>query len=132
VSTEKNKDPSTNPFLWVDALCQKNSDPMSEYGEAKWQRVSFMVTRAMSQYQDCLFQAAELNLYRDVPAQQAYDYYMKGIRAKKRFAKWGKKKSDADVQLIQQHYGYSRQKAEEALRVLTEEQVEYIRKLEGA
>lgn len=127
---KKDKDPALNPFMWVDALTQKNSDPMLEFGEAKYDRVSFMVNRAMSQYRDCLMMAAELNLYQDVPNRQAYDYYMKGVRPGKRFAKWGKKKSDADAQLIQKHYGYSRQKAEDALKLLTKDQVAHIRELE--
>lgn len=117
-----------SPFIWVDALCQKTSDPISEHGEAAYP--AFMVNRAMSQYQDCLFLAAELNLY-DVSNRMAYDFYMTGIRAKKRFAKWGKKKTgEGETLAVMNHYGYSREKAEEALKVLTPEQIEHIVELE--
>lgn len=113
-----------SPFVWVDALCTKKGDPMGEYGEDEYP--TFMVNRSMSQYQDCLFHAAEINLYPDMLAKQAYDYYWFAIRAKKRFGKWGKKKNVGDVALIMDHYQVNRVRAEEILRVLTPEQVQVI------
>jgi hypothetical protein len=128
--TEYKKE-KVSPFAWVDALCQKNSDPMEEHGEAAYP--GFMVNRAMSQYNDCIFNAAEINVYPDLPPRMAYDYYMNSIRAKKRFAKWGKKKTgEGEILAVMTHYGYSRIKAEEAMRVLTDEQLAYIVELEKA
>lgn len=122
---EIKKKEKVSPFAWVDALCQKSSDPMEEHGELAYP--AFMINRAMSQYQDCIFFAAEMNLYKDLDNRYAYDFYMHGIRKQKRFAKWGKKKTgEGEVLAVMEHYGYSRIKAEEALRVLTEEQVAYI------
>lgn len=118
-----------SPFAWVDCLTQKKGDMIQEHGEAAYP--AFMVTRALSQYPDCVHMAAEINLYKDIPNRYAYDYYMTGIRKGKRFAQWGKKKStDGDVGVVMNHYCVSREKAEEFLKVLTEDQLKEIRALE--
>jgi len=127
---EIKKKEKVSPFIWIDALCQKTGDPMEEHGELAYP--AFMVNRAMSQYQDCILYAAEINLYKDLDNRYAYDFYMNAIRKKKRFASWGKKKTgEGEVLAIMEHYGYSRIKAEEALRVLTEDQVSYIMEYEN-
>lgn len=128
---EVKKTEKVSPFIWVDALCTKSGDPIAEHGEAAYP--AFMVNRSMSQYPDCILTAAEVNLYQWLPNRMAYDFYMKVIRAKKRFAKWGKKKAgEGEVLAVMTHYGYNREKAEEAMRVLTPEQLAYIVELEGA
>lgn len=120
-----------SPFVWVDALCQKTGDPMKEYGEVAYP--AFMINRSMSQYMDCVFHAAEMNLYKDLDARLAYDYYLHGIRAKKRFAKWGKKRvADEAVAAVMTHYGVNREVAEGYASLMGSEQLEEIVELEAA
>ncbi len=125
---EKKWAEKVSPFVWVDALCTKNGDPMAEHGEAAYP--AFMVNRAMSQYADCIGHAAEINLYQDLDPRMAYDYYMKALRPKKRFAKWGKVKNETEVKLLMQHYQINRERAEETLGLLTKEQIAHIKELE--
>lgn len=133
MSTQESKKEKVSPFAWVDCLTQKNGDLMAEHGEAEYNKVSFMVNRAMSQYPDCILYAAEINLYKDLDGRYSYDFYMNTIRKKKRFAKWGKKKAgEGDILAVMEHYGYSRTKAEEAMRVLSPEQLAYIVEYENA
>jgi hypothetical protein len=120
-----------SPFAWVDALCNKKSDPMAEHGEAAYP--AFMVNRAMSQYQDCVFYANEMNLYRELDARLAYDFYMHGIRAKKRYAKWGKKVvPDDNLKAVMSHYGVNRDVAEAYSRLMTSDQLDQIVEFEAA
>jgi hypothetical protein len=129
--TSTTKIEKVSPFKWVDCLTQKIGDLMEEHGEAAYP--AFMVNRAMSQYQDCILYAAEINLYKDLDNRYAYDFYMNALRKKKRFAKWGKKKTgEGDILAVMEHYGYSRTKAEEAMRVLSPEQLAYIMEYENA
>lgn len=129
--TEKYKDEKISPFAWVDALSQRKGDPMEDHGEAAYP--AFMVNRAMSQYPDCIFLAAEINLYRDLDNRMAYDFYMTSVRPKKRYAKWGKKKTtEGELGAVMTHYSYSREKAEAVMRVLTADQLKEIVELEEA
>jgi hypothetical protein len=49
------------------------------------------------------------------------------IRARKRFDKWIKIEDDAEVEMIKEYYGYSNEKARQALTILSEEQKQYIK-----
>lgn len=129
MASEK-KNEKASPFVWVDALCLKKADMIEEHGEAAYP--AFMVTRAMSQYPDCVHMAAEVNLYKDMPGRYAYDYYYGAVRKAKRFAQWGKKKTtEGDIGVVMSHYQVSREKAEEFMRILTPEQVAEIKFLEN-
>jgi hypothetical protein len=127
---KKYKDEKVSPFVWVDSLCTKVGDPMEEHGEEAYP--AFMINRAMSQYQDCIFHAAEINLYPNMDNRMAHDYYRTAIRAAKRYGKWGKKKNVGDVSLLMEHYQINRERAEETLRLLTPEQLVIIRTEEKA
>ena len=118
------------PFAWIDAITTKKGDPMEEHGEKAYP--AFMINRGLSYYPDCVLHAAEINMFQDLPAKMAYDYYRQAIRPGKRFAKWGKKKKDDDLTLVMEHYKINRIKASAALRILTPEQINTIRETQEA
>ena len=90
----------------------------------------WMVNRALSLHQDMLFQANEMNKWSNLPKDAQYRYLLATIRSAKRpFVKWPSAVKDENVALIQRHFGYSRDKAVAALRILSEEQVEAITKI---
>jgi len=91
---------------------------------------AFMVNRALSLHQDCLFFANEMNGLYHLPKKAQYEYLLKSIRARKRnFVPWPKKQNNEDIKLVMRHFGYSQTKALQALNILTEEQLSSIRKL---
>jgi hypothetical protein len=49
------------------------------------------------------------------------------IRAKNRWDKWLKTEKNAEVEMIKEYYGYSNEKARQALAILSEEQKQYIK-----
>ena len=92
----------------------------------------------MSNFRDTLFYANEMNLNAHLSDKLHYHYLFYSVRKTKRFQK---KKTDDDkrleasmkrehelVSLIQEHYKYNVTKARQALAVLTEEQINTIRK----
>ena len=56
-----------------------------------------------------------------------FDYYRFSTRKRKRFGKWMKAGSVKDLDLVKSYFGYSNQKAKDALKILTPEQLEEIR-----
>jgi len=90
---------------------------------------SFMVNRALSLQNDCIFQAQEMNRNYHLPVRLQYNYLMGNIRPKKRWAQWPKKnQKDGDIIAIVKYFSCSEKQAFEYMNVLTEEQLEHIRK----
>ena len=56
-----------------------------------------------------------------------YDFYLNSLRKKKRFAPWLKKGKVEDLEAVKKYYGYSEEKAQQAMTILTKEQVKYIK-----
>jgi hypothetical protein len=72
--------------------------------------------------------ANQMNVNFGLDRKPQYDYLINIVRAKKRsFAKWEKPIQEENLQSIKLFFGYSDAKAAEALKVLTDEQIEYIK-----
>lgn len=93
---------------------------------------------SLSNFLDTVLYANEMNTNYDITDQMHYDYLFYSIRKVKRY---GKKKTEQDkkmerlqkledekVALIQEYYKYNTSKARAALNVLTETQLDIIRK----
>lgn len=89
---------------------------------------SFMVNRALSYHMDCIMYANQMNVNFGLDRKPQYDYLINIVRAKKRnFAKWEKPIQEDNLQSIKLFFGYSDAKAAEALKVLTDEQIDIIK-----
>jgi hypothetical protein len=49
------------------------------------------------------------------------------LRKRKRFSPWIRKDKVTDLDCVKQYYGYSNEKASQALKVLSNEQIEFIK-----
>jgi NACalpha-BTF3-like transcription factor len=90
--------------------------------------VPFMVNRGLSYFGDTVMYANEMNMHASIPKKWQFEFYLTGLKKKKRFSKWAKKESTSDdLKLIMQEYNYSSKRAQEALDMLTDEQLKSIR-----
>lgn len=90
---------------------------------------AFIVNRALSYHVDCLPYVAELSSMSHLDDDMQYQYLINTIRSFKRdFHKWQKVETVEDLECVKTYFGYSNQKAKEALRILTNEQLVEIRK----
>lgn len=91
---------------------------------------AWMVNHGLSYHADTVLFANEMNKAYKLPADMQYDFLFHTIRKRKRpFVKWIKQAQDSDIEMLQTLYGYSIQKAKEALSVLTQEQLAQLREL---
>jgi len=96
--------------------------------EAERVYTPFIVNRALSMHKDTIFHANQMNQCYNLPKKPQIDYYLNTIRSVKRpFVKWAKPIKEGDLQAVKMYYGYSDQKASEALRLLTDEQITFIK-----
>ena len=86
----------------------------------------FMVNRGLSYFPDTILYANEMNKV-NVDNKLQYHYLLNSIRPAKRFAKWVKRENIEDVAAVKQFYGYSTEKATQALTILSSDNLHYIK-----
>ena len=68
-----------------------------------------------------------MNKYSFIDKDMQYSFYLNTLRKKKRFSPWLRKDKVTDLEIIKQYYGYSNEKASNALKILTPEQINFIK-----
>lgn len=90
---------------------------------------SYIINRALSYHMDCILYVNELNKHPSLEKDLQYQYLLNTIRPMKRkFQPWQKSEADKNVECVKIYFGYSNEKAKEALRILTDEQVAEIKR----
>lgn len=115
-------------FDYLNAINTTKKDLMKEDPLSEKDYVPFMINRGLSYFPDTIMYANEMNKYSSIPKDWQFAFYMHSIKPKKRFSKWHKKDQNSDdLNLIMKVYGYSAQKAAEALEILTDAQLSSLR-----
>ena len=87
----------------------------------------YIVNRCLSGHLDCVMFANEMNKYPQLDKDMQYSFFLNTLRKKKRFSPWLRKEKIKDLDLVKQYYGYSNEKAMQALTILNTKQLDYIR-----
>ena len=87
----------------------------------------YIINRIFSGHLDAILFANEMNQYHFLPKRMQYDFFLNTLRTKKRFSPWLHKDEIKDLELVKRYYGYSNEKAKQALRLLSEEQLNFIK-----
>ena len=89
---------------------------------------AFVVNRALSFHMDCILYANEMNLYPGLDSDMQYQYLLNTVRSMKRkFQPWQKSEVLKDIECVKQYFGYSNEKAKQAMRILSDEQIAEIK-----
>jgi hypothetical protein len=88
----------------------------------------FVVNRCLSYFIDTVLYANEMNRRPETDKKMQFDYLQKSIRKNKRYSKWLKQESVENLDLIKQFYGYSDTKAKEVMDIISDEDIEFMRK----
>jgi len=116
-----------NPFEFVNAINYSKDNIMVDDIVEK-QYNAFMVNRSLSYFQDTVLIANEMNINHHLDDRLQFDFLINIVRKRKRFSKWFKPESNSDVEVVKDYYGYSNEKARQALSLLTKEQLEELKK----
>lgn len=91
--------------------------------------VPFIVNRSLSYHLDCVPYVNEINMYPGIDGDMQYQYFLNSIRPmKRRFQPWQRSEKDKNIECVKEFFGYSNNKAKEALSILSDEQIAEIRK----
>ena len=88
----------------------------------------FIINRCLSGHIDCVMYANEMNMHHQLDKDMQYYFYLNTLRKRKRFSPWLRKDKVKDLECVKQYYGYSNEKASQALKILTKEQLIFIKK----
>ena len=89
---------------------------------------SFVVNRCLSSFTDTILFVNEMNKNSHLPNKLQYDFLLNSVKPRKRFSPWAKKDSIDYLELVKEYYGYNDDKALQALRILTKDQLDHITK----
>ena len=87
----------------------------------------YIINRCLSGNLDCIMFVNEMNKYSFLDKDMQYSFYLNTLRKKKRFSPWLRKDKVTDLEIIKQYYGYSNEKALSALKILTPDQINFIK-----
>ena len=88
----------------------------------------FIINKCLSMHYDCIAQANEINGFHFLPKRLQFHFLINSIRKRKRFGgKWLSSTKLKNLQYVKEYYGYSNEKAKEALNILTDKQIEEIK-----
>ena len=116
-----------NPFEYLNAINMTKKDIMvDDLAEKAYN--SFMVNRGLSYFNDTVLMANEMNIHHSIDNRLQFDFLINIVRKKKRFSKWMKPETVSDVEVVKEYYGYSNEKARQALTLLTPENIDELKK----
>ena len=101
-------------------LIEEDPDTISKYPP-------YIVNRCLSGHLDCIMFANEMNKFPNLDKDLQYSFYLNTLRKKRRFSPWLRKDKVTDLEIVKQYYGYSNEKASNALKILTPEQINFIK-----
>ncbi len=112
---------------WLNSINFTKKNLMEEDPSLKKDYAPYIINRCLSGNLDCILFVNEMNKYSFLDKDMQYSFYLNTLRKKKRFSPWLRKDKVTDLQCVKQYYGYSNEKASQALKILSQQQLDYIK-----
>ena len=114
---------------YLNSINLNKNNLMDEDSDPAWKSKypAYVINKCMSHHMDTVMYANEMNQYSFLDSKMQYDFYIHIVRPRRRFSPWGKKQKIDDLDLVKRYYGYSTDKAIQALRILSPNQIDYIK-----
>ena len=111
---------------WLNSINQTKKNLIDEDPSIEKDYSPYVINRIYSGHLDSVMFANEMNKYHFLPKKIQYDFLLNSLRTKKRFAPWLRKDTIKDLDNVKRYYGYSDEKAKQALRILSKKQLNFI------
>ncbi len=113
---------------WLNSINFSKEDLTVDDPDTIKDYTPYIVNRCLSGHLDTVLYSNEMNLHNHLDKDMQYQFYLNSLRKRKRFSPWLRKDKVENLNIIKRYYGYSNEKALQALRLLTNEQLDYIKK----
>jgi hypothetical protein len=111
---------------WLNSINFTKENLMEDASNQK-EYAPYIINRCLSGHIDCILFVNEMNLHHSLDKDMQYSFYLNSLRKKKRFSPWLRKDKITDLECVKQYYGYSNEKASQALKILSKEQIAFIK-----
>ncbi|MGA0861217.1 MAG: DNA polymerase clamp loader subunit A [bacterium] len=112
---------------WLNSINQTKDNLIDEDPLLEREYAPYIVNRCFSGHLDTVLFSNEMNRYHFLPKKMQYDFLLNSLRKKKRFSPWLRQDKVKDLDYVKRYYGYSNEKAKQALKILTKEQLAFIK-----
>jgi hypothetical protein len=109
-----------NSINFTKENLMENAENIKEYAP-------YIINRCLSGHIDCVMFANEMNMSSHLDKDLQYSFYLNSLRKRKRFSPWLRKDKVTDLECVKKYYGYSNEKASQALKILSKAQIDYIK-----
>ena len=112
---------------WLNSINQTKTNLMDENPESVKEYTPYIINKCLSAHIDCILFANEMNKYHHLDKDMQYSFYINTLRKRKRFSPWLRKDKVKDLECVKRYYGYSNEKASQALNILSKSQLDFIK-----
>jgi len=113
---------------WLNSVNFTKEDLTVDDPDSAKDYTPYIVNRCLSGHLDTVLYANEMNLHPNLDKDMQYQFFLNSLRKRKRFSPWLRKEKVENLNIVKQYYGYSNEKATQALRLLTNDQLTFIKK----
>jgi hypothetical protein len=114
-----------SPLDFIKDISQFKKNILTEENEKYYS--TYLINKYLSMDVTTALYAAEINARPHMSKRMQYDYYLNAIDKRNRFFKYVKETSDDNVAVVKEYFGYGKKKAKEALRLLSQEDIDYMK-----
>ena len=112
---------------WLNSINQTKKNLIDEDPSVEKDYPPYIINRCFSGHLDAVLFANEMNMYSFLPKKMQYDFFINTLRTKRRFSPWIRKDLVDNLDCVKRYYGYSNEKAKQALKILSKEQLDFIK-----
>ena len=112
---------------WLNSINQTKKNLIDEDPSIEKSYPPYIINRCLSGHLDAVMFANEMNMYSFLPKKMQYDFFINILRTKRRFSPWIRKDLVDNLDCVKRYYGYSNEKAKQALKILSKEQLDFIK-----
>jgi hypothetical protein len=112
---------------WLNSINQTKKNIMDEDPSSTKEYPPYIINKCLSSHIDALMYSNEMNMNHSLDKKLQYDFLINILRIKKRYSPWIRKDRIKDLDVVKSYYKYSNEKAEQALKILTQEQINFIK-----
>lgn len=118
---------TTELSTWLNSINYTKKNILDEDSSLVSDYKPFIINKCLSGNIDCILFVNEMNMYNFLPKKMQYDFFINSLRKKRRFSPWMSKNKIEDVEYVKKYYKYSDEKAYQALKILSKEQLQFIK-----
>ena len=111
---------------WLNSINFSKVNIIEEDPSTEKEYAPYIINRCLSGHIDCILFANEMNMNHHLDKDMQYLFYLNSLRKKKRFSPWLRMDKVKDLECVNKYYGYSNEKASQALKILNKEQLNFI------